>query len=152
MGRLGDLPLCDATGDFADHVLDEGYRVAVASGARRVEVTAVLERAGLLEDVEVLVTAEDVTHGKPDPEPYLTALARLNEEPGGNPLMPSDCLVIEDARAGVESGRAAGMWVVALTTTCAADSLSNAHLVLPDLAGITVVGLEDRILKAGGAK
>jgi len=148
--RLEELPALAATCEFANHVLDEGYRVAVASGARRIEVTGVLERADLLDDVEILVTAEDVERGKPDPEPYLTALARLNDDPGRCPLKPEECLVIEDAGIGVRSGRAAGMWVVALTSTYPAEALAEAHLVLPDLAGITLVGIEDRILAAGG--
>ena len=150
--RLDELPVIPATREFADHVLDEGYRVAVASGARRTEVTGVLERAGLLDDVEVIVTAEDVERGKPDPEPYGTALARLNEDPAGCPLTPGNCLVIEDARIGIQSARAAGMWVVALTTTYPADALTEAHLILPDLGGITLAGILDRMPAVEGGQ
>ena len=78
----------------------------------------------------VLICAEDVVHGKPSPDVYLMAAAGLA-------VSPSDCLVVEDAPAGVEAARAAGMEVVALTTThrkqdlpadAWAGSLSAVHL------------------------
>ncbi|MEN8151979.1 MAG: HAD family phosphatase [Planctomycetota bacterium] len=143
--RLAELPPIEATCAFAEHALDEGYPVAVVSGARREEVESVLERAGLLGDVDAIVTAEDVSRGKPDPEPWLTGLARL-----GGGLSAADCVVIEDSRIGVAAGKAAGMLVVGLTTTYGADRFDGADLVLPDLAGLTVAGLSDRIRKAEG--
>jgi sugar-phosphatase len=80
--------------------------------------TARLRAAGL--DVpEVLVTPERVRRGKPDPEPYLLAARDLGVE-------PADCVVLEDAPAGVAAGRAAGMHVVGITTTLAPADL-DAH-------------------------
>jgi sugar-phosphatase len=70
----------------------------------------------------VLVTADDVAAGKPDPEGYLEAARRL-----GRP--PAECLVIEDAPAGVQAALAAGMRVVALPTTHPAEELVAATLV-----------------------
>ncbi|MGD0713519.1 MAG: HAD-IA family hydrolase [Gaiellaceae bacterium] len=70
----------------------------------------------------VLVTADDVAAGKPDPEGYLEAARRL-----GRP--PADCLVLEDAPAGVQAALAAGMRVVGLPTTHPADELREATLV-----------------------
>ena len=87
--------------------------------------------------------ALDVAQGKPYPEPYLTALARL-----GGDLDPADCVVIEDSPIGILPGKAAGMRVVGLTTTYGADRLAGADLVLPDLREIAVAGLVDRIRKA----
>jgi sugar-phosphatase len=58
----------------------------------------------------VLVCAEDVLHGKPSPDVYLTAAVRLGVE-------PADCIVVEDAPAGIQAARSAGMRVIALTTT-----------------------------------
>ena len=63
-----------------------------------------------------MVTADDITSGKPDPEPYLKGAAVLG-------FAPRDCLVIEDAPAGVRSGKAAGARVMALQTTATSDSL-----------------------------
>ena len=75
----------------------------------------------------VMVTAESVSQGKPDPEGYLMAAQLLN-------LNPEDCIVFEDAPAGLESGRRAGMKRIAVATTFAPEALI-ADLVVPNLAG-----------------
>ncbi len=80
-------------------------KFAVVSGSPRESIVRTLEALGLLEDFPVLVGAEDYAHGKPDPEPFLTAAARLG-------VRAEDCLVFEDADAGIASAEAAGMrWV-----------------------------------------
>jgi mannitol-1-/sugar-/sorbitol-6-phosphatase len=97
----------------------------VTSGTRRLAL-ARLQAAGLCAPA-VLITAESVVHGKPDPEPYLLAAARLG-------VAPSDCTVFEDAPAGVQAGKAAGMRVVGVTTTVGAEELARADMLVPDLA------------------
>lgn len=79
----------------------------------------------------VLVTAEDVRVGKPDPEGYRRAAERLGIAPGA-------CIVIEDAPAGVCAGKAAGMQVVAVTTTHARAALADADVVISALAALDV--------------
>jgi sugar-phosphatase len=88
---------------------------AVATSGVRVVAEARLRRAGLPVP-QVLVCAEDVVHGKPAPDVYLMAARRLG-------VSPAECLVIEDAPPGIEAARAAGMRVVALTTTHPAHEL-----------------------------
>lgn len=83
-------------------------------------------RAAALPVPDVLITAELVARGKPDPEPYLLAAERLG-------LAPGDCTVFEDAPAGVQAGKAAGMQVVGITTTVSAEELAGADFVVPDL-------------------
>lgn len=80
---------------------------------------------------EVLVTSDDVTHGKPDPEPYLKGAERLG-------FRPSDCLVLEDAPAGIQSARAGGMTVIGMASTYAAERLVEANAVIQRLGGIRV--------------
>ena len=94
---------------------------AVVTSGTRALATSRLAAAGLPLP-EVLVTADDVRAGKPDPEGYLEAARRL-----GRP--PEDCVVIEDAPAGVQAALAAGMRVIGLTTTHAAAELQAATLV-----------------------
>jgi HAD superfamily hydrolase (TIGR01509 family) len=78
---------------------------AVVSGSPRESIVRTLDVLGLLDAFPVIVGAEDYAHGKPDPEPFLTAAARLAVE-------PAECLVFEDADAGIASAEAAGMaWV-----------------------------------------
>jgi Haloacid dehalogenase-like hydrolase len=89
--------------------------------------TVRLEYAGLPAP-PVLICAEDVLHGKPDPEGYLKAAQRLG-------ISPSRCVVVEDAPAGILAGRNAGMTVLALTTTFPAEHLLGAVCV-PDLTEV----------------
>jgi beta-phosphoglucomutase-like phosphatase (HAD superfamily) len=76
--------------------------MAVVSGSTRESVTKSLELLGLLDRFSTLVCAGDYARSKPDPEPFLTAAARLN-------VVPNDCLVFEDTDMGVQSATAAGM-------------------------------------------
>ena len=80
---------------------------------------------------EQLITADDVERGKPDPQPYLAGAAALGVD-------PADCLVIEDAPAGIEAGKAAGMTVLALATTFEAGALAAADYVVGSLADVAL--------------
>jgi beta-phosphoglucomutase len=107
------------------------YLLAVASGAWRAEVEPILDGLGIRSCFRSVVTAEDCPVGKPDPAPFLKALAALNAstpapEP---PLTARDCLVFEDSPHGVAAARAAGMRCVALTTSHSGEALVDADLV-----------------------
>jgi mannitol-1-/sugar-/sorbitol-6-phosphatase len=102
---------------------------AVATSGPRVMATERLRQAGLPLP-PVLVCAEDVLHGKPSPDVYLTAASALG-------VSPSECVVLEDAPAGVEAAHAAGMRVIALTTTHRRSEL-DADARTASLAGIHV--------------
>ena len=102
----------------------------VTSGGRDV-ATLRLAHTGLSMP-SILICAEDVTHGKPDPEGYLTAARRLGFE-------PRDCVVIEDAPAGLEAARRAGIRSIGVATTFDAASLQGATHVVPSLASLGVL-------------
>jgi sugar-phosphatase len=76
-----------------------------------------------------MITANDVIHGKPSPEPFLKGAILLG-------FAPADCLVFEDSPAGVASARSAGMKTIALQTTCPADQLQAAHAIIGNLADV----------------
>ena len=84
-------------------------RLALASSSIRPWVEACLERIGLANAFEAVVTGTEIVHGKPDPEIYLLAAQQLG-------VAPADCLAVEDAPAGIESAKAAGMTVWAIRT------------------------------------
>ncbi|GIE33746.1 hypothetical protein Ait01nite_067910 [Actinoplanes italicus] len=105
--------------------LPQGRWAAVTSGSRRL-MEARLRGAGLPLP-SVLITADDVRHGKPHPEGYLTAAARLG-------VAIADCVVVEDSPTGVAAGRAAGALVVGLAADPAA--LPDADVVVPALTDI----------------
>jgi mannitol-1-/sugar-/sorbitol-6-phosphatase len=108
---------------------------AVATSGVRPIATARLRRAGLPVP-PVLVCAEDVTRGKPSPDAYLLAARELG-------VSPSECLVVEDAPAGVQAARAAGMTVVGITTTHRLDQLP-ADACAASLAGVYVGRMDQR--------
>jgi len=111
--------------------------LAIATGSLRHEVRALLDAGGLLSCFRVVVSAEDVSRGKPDPESYLLALAELNRVTGAVPaIAPGEALVIEDSRQGIASARRAGMKALAVSTSYPARELAEADLILPALAGL----------------
>jgi HAD superfamily hydrolase (TIGR01509 family) len=111
------------------------WPLAVASGALEGEIRPVLEAAGLLDCFGPIVSAEMVERGKPDPESFLTALGRINEALPVK-IRPEGCLVLEDSVAGVGSGRAAGMRVLAVTNSFPREALSGADRVVDSLEEI----------------
>jgi len=101
----------------------------VTSGGRSLATTR-MRRLGV-PIPDVLVTADDVRRGKPDPEPYLKGAELLE-------IKPADCLVVEDAVAGIRSAHAAGMKVIALPSTYPPDELQDADTVVTGLDKIQV--------------
>jgi mannitol-1-/sugar-/sorbitol-6-phosphatase len=101
----------------------------VTSGTRRL-ATRRLEFAGLPVPPR-MVTADDVTKGKPDPEPYLAGARMLGREPG-------KCMVFEDAPSGILAARSAGMVAIALTTTYPAAELTAANQIIATLESVRV--------------
>jgi sugar-phosphatase len=110
----------------ARELLGGAEPVAIVTSCTIPLATARLRAAGL-PIPEVLVTPELLSRGKPDPEGYLLAARSLGAE-------PADCVVLEDAPAGLEAGRAAGMHVVGITTTHAPGELDAAHELAPSVA------------------
>ncbi|MGA5572711.1 HAD family hydrolase [Streptomyces pseudogriseolus] len=107
-------------------------RWAVVTSATRRLAEARLAAVGILP--KTLIAADDITRGKPDPEPYLLAARTLGVD-------PADCVAFEDAPAGLQAGRAAGMTTVALATTHRAEELT-ADLVVKDLSALSALVTE----------
>jgi sugar-phosphatase len=110
----------------------------VTSGTRHLATSRL--RLGNLPLPEVLVSADEVVNGKPDPEPYLKGAQLLG-------MNPEECLVIEDAPAGIRSAHAGGMKVIAITSTFPADELQEADAVINALPQVRVaVDATDQIM------
>jgi beta-phosphoglucomutase len=108
------------------------YPLAICSGALRDEIEAMLEGVALRDCYSVIVSAEDVEKGKPDPEGYLLTTKLISEKIRKR-LEPSDCLVIEDAPSVVETVRQAGFPVLGLTTSHSAEKMNGANWVSASL-------------------
>jgi len=102
------------------------YRLAIASGAFRGEIKYALDQGGIRQAFPVIVSAQDVKKGKPHPESYLTALAKLNELKSSNSdIQPGQCVVIEDSLHGLASARSAGMKCLAVTSSYPRSTLTG---------------------------
>ena len=125
----------------------EGFATALATQSHREQARRVLGILGLANEFDVVVTRDDVEHGKPDPEMHLLAARELGVQPG-------ECLAIEDSPAGVRAALAAGTEIVAVTTDLTrqkfrgdTDLLDRSHVVddpstLPEVV--------HRLIKAAG--
>lgn len=117
--------------------LSAAVPLAVASGALRHEIEAVLERADLRRCFGPIVASGDTPASKPAPDPYLKALALIGDGDSRG------CVAIEDSHWGIESAQAAGLRCVAVAHTYAASELGAADLIVEHLNGITLDALRD---------
>ena len=110
-----------------------GLAVAVASSSPRARLDRTLARAGLADTFAVTVAGDEIAHGKPAPDMFVEAAARLGVE-------PARCAAIEDSAPGVAAGRAAGMTTVGIARSAAdAAALGGAHVVLERLSAEAVL-------------
>lgn len=112
------------------------YPLAVASGALRHEIDLILQHAGVGDCFATVISAEDVRHGKPDPEAFnkaCDALSQLNRAG----IATHECLVIEDSLHGVAAGKLAGMAVLAVTNSYPRERLQAADAVIDSFADLT---------------
>jgi beta-phosphoglucomutase len=117
--------------------------VALASGALRHEIETILATVGLLKHFAVIISAEDVNQGKPEPEIFLQALARVNAQlENGPPIVAADCLVIEDSKEGIRGALRAGMRCLAVTNSHPAELLKEANAVVRSLEEVDLSFLE----------
>lgn len=98
------------------------FTLGIASGALKNEIQRILAAAALTGQFKTIVSAEDVSVCKPDPEPYLTAARRLGVDPAA-------CVAIEDSPPGLAAARSAGMRTVGITTTAPRHHLQADHVV-----------------------
>ena len=116
------------------------FRLAIATSGSPTKALPVLEAVGLEphHDFDVVITAADVTRKKPDPEIYLVASARLG-------LPPTQCVVIEDAPAGVEAAKRAGACAIAVTNSTSAENLGDADRVVESVALLSLDVLRELV-------
>lgn len=137
-----ELPLFPGVVTFLKASARE-FSLGLVSMADRTEIGYVLERARLAPLFSVIVSAENVSSCKPSPECYAAALRTLNEKRLAErrlPVLPSECLVVEDSPPGIVSGRGAGLRTLGVTNTVSAEQLraAGAEVVTASLADWTV--------------
>ncbi len=121
--------------EFLGRLRKAGVPAAVGSSTHRLNITTTLIMLGLDEMFQAIVTAEDVTHGKLDPEVFLLAAQRIEVPPGR-------CVVFEDTQVGIQAARDGGMKVIGVATTHPAAALRDAHRVVSRLDELTMAELD----------
>jgi beta-phosphoglucomutase family hydrolase len=121
--RKDGISLMPGVEHWVHRLHEQGWLQAIASAAPRLNVEAILDVLGIADCFQGIVSAEDVKNGKPDPEVFLTAAASVG-------AAPENCIVVEDAAAGIEGARRAGMRSIGVSHTSA---ILNADLVVASL-------------------
>ncbi len=119
---------------FLENLRGHEVKVALASSGEPRRIGLIMKRLGLDEVFSVRVTADDVVHGKPDPEVFLKAAEKLG-------IAPADCAVIEDAKLGVDAANSAGMLSVGFNAIPGRQDLSAAKLIVGGFAELSYVKL-----------
>jgi beta-phosphoglucomutase len=126
--------------EFLQMLEENKIPMAICSGALLGEIELILNQTGLRKYFEIIVSAQDVKKGKPDPEGFVLTLKKLKEN---NPeILPQDCIVIEDSRWGLEAAKAAGMKTVAVTNSYDEKELSTADKITDNLSKLTLSELK----------
>lgn len=134
------LTLLPGAAEFIHKAADR-YPLAVASGALRAEVEAVVNYGGLRECFRAIVSAEDTVRSKPHPDPFIRALELLNQ-PATDRIDPRECLVVEDSIHGIRAAHQAAMRCLAVTNSYPLEMLTEAQLVVDSLVGLTLRDVE----------
>ena len=114
---LEKLPIYPGLEDLIFKIRVAQLPIGVVSGALRCEVELVLNRAQLAQHFTVIVAGDDIKVSKPEPDGYLLAVERLNQQYPDLKVQASDCLAIEDTPAGIKAAKRAGMQVVGVANT-----------------------------------
>ena len=123
--------------EFLQTLSYQGIRAAVATSASEIRTLSTIERMGIAEHFETVITASDVISGKPDPTVYRLACERLG-------VSPADSIAFDDAPAGIQSARSAGMRCIGVSSNGMTRQLleTGAERVIPDFVGLSISEVE----------
>jgi beta-phosphoglucomutase len=115
--------------DFLQQIKDLGYKIALGSASKNAEI--ILEKTGLMPWFDLIIDGNKVSKSKPDPEVFLKGAEGLG-------LAPENCIVFEDAQAGVEAAKAGNMKAIGIGET---ETLSLADKIIPNFVGVKAAEL-----------
>lgn len=126
VSRMSSNDILPGVATFFSQVRQAGLKTALGSVSKNAPL--ILERIGMTDAFDAIIDGTKISKGKPDPEVFTKGAAELG-------VSPAECVVFEDAVAGVEAGKRGGMFVVGLGSP---DTLAQADLVAPSLESLTV--------------
>lgn len=125
-----NLKAFDGAKTLPQQLKDQGLKLGLVSGSTTVQVNIVLNFLGIKDLFEVVISIDDVAHSKPNPEGFLLGAQKLG-------VAPEECVVLEDATAGVRAGKAAGMRVIGVRNNGDQD-LSEADEIVNNLTEVKI--------------
>jgi beta-phosphoglucomutase len=126
----GHFPAMDGATELIDALANDGFRLAVGSSGPPENIWLCLEKFSRASKFGAVITGQDVTRGKPDPQVFELAAERLG-------VPPERCAVVEDAVHGIEAANRAGMKSIALVGTVSRHQLGDADLIVESLRELT---------------
>lgn len=117
LSQLETLPIYPGLPEFLTQLQQEKIVIGLVTGALKQEALFVLEKISLVQYFSIIVAEDDLTSSKPEPDGYLLAVSKINQQTPDLNLQPNECLVIEDTYAGIEAAKRAGMQVVGISHT-----------------------------------
>ncbi|MGD9109825.1 MAG: HAD family phosphatase [Phycisphaerales bacterium] len=137
-----DSNIIEGVEGFLQLLKDNSIAIAIYSGALLCEIELILDKTDMRGYFETIVSADQITKGKPNPEGFLLAMERLNSK-RSEAIEAGQCVVIEDSRWGLEAAEAAKMHPVAVTTSYSADELKPAEAIVDNLRELTLEQLNE---------
>ena len=136
MEEIHNVPLVEDFKEVLDAFYENGCKIALASSNNKVTVDKIIKEFSLSSYFETAISGEEITHGKPHPEIFLTAADHMDVE-------PKECLVFEDATNGVEAAKAAGMKCIGLDNPNSGEQdLSEADWVIDTFEDLNIEQLK----------
>lgn len=130
-----EIALTEGLAIFLDDLATHSIPTAIATSARWLYTNFVLDTLNIRKYFKSIITAEDIQHGKPDPEIYVNAASKLE-------VSSELCVAVEDSVSGIKAAKAAGMYVVGITTTHGKEELELADRVVNSFKDLSVENLE----------
>ena len=115
----------DGVYELTNSLRDKGIKMGLVTGADKYRILESVPKS-FIDQFSTLITSDDISHPKPNPEPYIKAAKLLNVE-------PKDCVVLENAPLGIQAAKSAKMFVIAFKTTLPEYHLSKADLILESI-------------------
>jgi beta-phosphoglucomutase len=132
--------IIDGIVEFAAELKKNNIRIAINSGAIAADIELMLRGTKIEKAFEVIVSADDVEKGKPDPQGYLLALKKLNTN-SKDKISAGQCAVIEDSKWGIISAQKAGMKVISITNSYPAKELAGSDLIIDSVRHLKISDL-----------
>ncbi len=128
---LNYIKLYSGVVDLLEELKNAGIKMGIGSNGSRRSILKIIEQFKIKEYFSSIVTYDDVSHGKPNPEIFMKNAENLN-------VKPEECVVIDDAEVGIEAAKSAGMKIISITTTMDKKELEKADMIIDKISDLNL--------------